>query len=175
MKILAIDPGFDVTGWAFFSWDHRPLTLQDALDGLKRPGEISTATSEPLEYRLASIGFQASHLVGTIEPDAIVVEMPTFAGSYTGGRERRAGVNKLYMAIGALLSHFEGAPVFTRPAIKKPKAERHELLALAARSLSFELPTGPRGGERQDMWDAIWLGCEFILDHWFVRPEKNHG
>ena len=68
------------------------------------------------------------------------------------------------MAIGAILANTGGVPVLEVRALTTPKETRHELLENAARMAGKELPVGPRGGKREDAWDAIWLGCQVLLE-----------
>lgn len=163
---LAIDPGFDVTGWAVFrsgNLNLRPATLNDALGLLVDSGQVETSTADADAARLASLGIRIRQLCIEWDITTAYVELPAFEGSYTGGKERRAGVNKLYMALGVILSRIPGE-VIGLPAIRAPKETRHQLLEHAARVNGMELPAGPRGGAREDTWDAIWLGCQGLME-----------
>lgn len=167
MKMIALDPGIDVTGWASFRSrgpPNTPNTLNEALRRLTGAGELTTTTSDPDHQRLFDLGLQVRNLVSGYGPDIVVVEVPAFIGDYGGRGERRAAVNRLYMALGAILGRLGGVEVVGRPAIRTPKETRHELLHTAARASGLELPYGPRGGAREDTWDAIWVGCEALLD-----------
>ena len=163
MILLAIDPGFDVTGWAAFETDGTPATLQDALKGLVDAGEIETNTKESNPERLEWLGM-AINAFPTQHLDHIAIELPAYSGNFGNDAKRRGSVNKLYMAIGAILANTGGVPVLEVRAITTPKETRHELLANAARIARKVLPIGPRGGKREDAWDAIWLGCQVLLE-----------
>jgi Holliday junction resolvasome RuvABC endonuclease subunit len=163
--LLAIDPGLDVTGWALFKTNgHRPATLNDALTRLCDSGQLITAPHETLSFRLAHLSVEVGHLAALRDPGWVAVEMPAYAGAYSGGRERQVSVGKLYMAIGAILAALDPRDVVQVPAIRQPKAVRHELLEAAAREALVALPTGPRGGAREDIWDAIWLGVTALME-----------
>jgi len=166
MNILAIDPGFDTTGWAVFRCrpDQLPQTLNHALGLLHATGEICTSTADPDHVRLASLAQQMKNLLEAYFPVLVYLERPAYAGDYGGRRARRAEVNKLYMAIGALQAVIRGPQLFTVPAIRTPKDTRHQLLSHAAQVSRVSLPEGPRGGARQDQLDAIWLGCQALLE-----------
>jgi len=178
MILLALDPGFDATGWAVFDLAAPPRTLQDAVSGLKEAGEIITKPADPDALRLSQIGGQVHFLLTMWNPAGIAVEVPSYSGTYGRNTASRASLNKLFMAIGAILSRAPGERVLTVPALTTPKETRHELLANAARMVAKELPTGPRGGSREDAWDAIWLGCQVLLERWSsINPLErlNHA
>jgi hypothetical protein len=50
------------------------------------------------------------------------------------------------------------------PALTTPKETRQELLERSAEMVNIELPTGPRGGKMEDARDAIWIGCQAMLE-----------
>ncbi len=165
MKLLAIDPGMDDTGYAVFLPCCRPRTVNDALRALLESGTISTDTRDTDPERLASLGLQIRHLVEAHGPSLAAVEVPAYAGNYGGRQARRAGVNKLFQAIGAIFSRLAGVEVLTVPALNTKKETRHQLLDHAAQVIGVELPQGPRGGSREDEWDAIWIGVQTLLEH----------
>ena len=166
MILLAIDPGFDVTGWALFEHkgDRTPATLQDALRAWVDAGEITTDTKSADPERLDILGLAFRAKVAVSEPTHIAIEMPAYSGDYGNDPKRRKGVNKLYMAIGAILANTGGVPVLEVRALTTPKETRHELLANAARMAGEVLPVGPGGGKREDAWDAVWLGCQVLME-----------
>ena len=89
------------------------------------------------------------------------IEIPAYAGSYTGGKERFKGVAKLLMATGAITGgcSIGGSDVHTIRASGAPKEQEHAILASV---MGKNLPKGPRGGKLEDQWDAIWLGLRVI-------------
>jgi len=169
MILLAIDPGFDVTGWAVFEFlgdRPPPATLQDALRTWGGAGEIITTTEDTDARRLDILGGRVLQFVESHyrDPVTIAIELPAYSGTYGRDTASRASLNKLYMAIGAILANTGGVPVLEVRAITTPKETRHELLENAARMAGKVLPIGPRGGKREDAWDAIWLGCQVLLE-----------
>jgi len=166
MILLAIDPGFDCTGWAVF--DHKgdriPSTLQDALRALSDCGEVVTDTGQTNSRRLCKLGLGFRTIKADLDLDAIAIEIPAYSGDYGNDAKRRGSVNKLYMAIGAILANTGGVPVLEVRALTTPKETRHELLDNAARMAGEVLPVGPRGGKREDAWDAVWLGCQVLME-----------
>lgn len=165
MRLVSIDPGIDVCGLCAFEWrlERTPVSFDEAVGALLEVHEITTAPDDELPTRLASLGLQATSFLRTWDPLVVVVEVPAFHGSYTGGRERRQGVNKLYQALGAILSR-TGARTLSVPAPRIPKAQRHRLLEHAARMAKVELPYGARGAKREDVWDAIWIGAQALTE-----------
>lgn len=176
MKLLTFDPGFDVTGWATFHLNSLPSTMQEIIAGLTDCGQIATDPKHPIHHRMHVLGMQVRTTVIGTDWDAIAIEMPAYSGDYGDNRGRRASVNKLYMAVGAILAHTAGEEVIPVPALTVPKETRHELLSRAAEMAGVELPTGPRGGKHEDAWDAIFLGCQLIMDRGaflFAQPKRN--
>jgi len=164
VKLIAFDPGFDVTGWAIFNPCRPPDTLQSAVGALSECGEIRTELGDSHPQRISHLGSQVHFLLTIHNPDFVVLELPAYEGDYGNDRRRRPGVNKLYMAIGAIMAHTHGERVVTVKAPGQAKSFRHELLASAARMAEVELPEGPRGGVREDAWDAVWAGCSVLLE-----------
>jgi hypothetical protein len=164
VNVLAFDPGFDDTGWAVFSLVRPPGTLNEAVKRLRDSGTISTRPELADADRLFSLGLRVRNLIVEWDPVVAYVELPSFEGSYTGGKERRRGVNRLYMALGAILCRLHSGLVVGVPAIRSPKETRHQLLRHAAGVEGIDLPEGPRGGVREDEWDAIWLGASALLE-----------
>lgn len=165
-SLIFIDPGIDVTGVAKFAWEKKPRTLQGALGCLVFTRSIETKPGVALGDRLSELGSRASLL----DADEFFVEVPTRSGMY--GRHRgldaqmAESLGKLYMAIGAIcggIGTVQGHPPQTVPASGISKDVRHGYLEDAAKVLGIPLPEGPRGGKREDEYDALWGGCQELL------------
>lgn len=166
--MIAIDPGIDTTGVAVFDlerWEDAGGTknnLGRALRAFELHYEITTSPDDELAERLIRLHYAVAEIVADQNPEVAYVEMPAYHGSYSGGTERRRGVNKLYMALGAILSGLSATTVVEMPAIRQPKKHRHELLEAAASVEDVPLPLGPRGGVPEDVWDALWVGIQAL-------------
>lgn len=170
MIAVCIDPGYDDTGLAIF---HVPdgveqSTPEARLRMLQSSHTLSTLVEDPPQTRLRALSVQLDAYIGHI-PEGVEVqayfEMPARDGDYgRTGKRNRASVNKLYMAIGALLATLarREIPVTTVKALTTKKEQRHEILELLERTTKVELPRGPRGGIRHDEWDAIMVGVTEI-------------
>ena len=162
--LIFIDPGLDVTGIAKFAWsEEKPQTFQEALGCMVFTRSIETSPDQSIESRLADIAAR----VALLDADEFYVEHPSYAGSYKRGKELAVvrSIAKLYLAIGAIHGGLAcGSTVATPvPAPRMSKKVRHGLLADAARMADIPLPEGPRGGKREDEWDAIFGGCQELL------------
>jgi len=179
--MIAIDPGLDCTGLARFRMSVTPpRTLNAAVELLDSTGKISTQPGATIERRLGIIAHEISQLDGA---QLIVVEVPPYDGPYTGDRRRQSGVTRLYMAIGAILGGAacreptslttmhdpDSGRVVTVPVITEAKSFRNGLLKAAG----CELPAGPRGGIEQDKADAIWIGCQWMLNPPALMPQTT--
>ncbi len=163
--LIFLDPGIDCTGVAKFAWDKKPTTLQEALGCLVFTRSIETSPGMDLGDRLLEIGQRVSCL----DADDFIVEIPTVAGMYKRNKgldvQMAKSITKLYMAIGTIFGAI-GADGRDAKAVAAPhvsKDLRHEYLEGAARLLNIGLPEGPRGGKREDEYDAIWGGCQELL------------
>ena len=157
MIAFGVDPGIDDTGVAVFDVER---TQAEGLKGLYLSDTIQTDAKTPLPLRLAHIAITFGDLLELHEPAYVFMEMPAYAGDYGGKKRRRQDLNKLYMAIGALVGitgHY-GVDVVELEADHMRKDLRHEQLKVMAIAAGIELPTGARGGKRDDEWDAIWTG-----------------
>lgn len=177
--VAAIDPGLDEMGAAhFLAPHHRPTTLDDAIQTLQAGAGVASFPPEPVAARLKAIGWTARQVArGAAD---VVIEVPATDGLYA--RRRRDGkrlaalarsLNRFHLALGATIIGAGGGTVKVGelpPNIRLvkadgvPKAERQELLRHVGRDLpDGYLPVGPRGAVLDDAWDAIWLGCRWIL------------
>ncbi len=164
--LIFLDPGIDCTGVAKFAWDKKPTTLQEALGCLVFTRSIETSPDDDLGVRLAQIGAR----VALLDADEFYVEIPTQAGMYKRHKgldvQLAKSITKLYMAIGAIFGARGGLGYIEPKAVAASmvnKELRHEYLEGAARLLKIGLPEGPRGGKREDEYDAIWGGCQELL------------
>lgn len=165
-----MDPGLATTGGADFGGPPPPGgTLTDAVRLLLDCGRVETAAATPMPARLLCLANGMRAIAAEKAPERVVIEIPTYSGQYARhGPAQRQGVNKLYQAIGALEVGLRSAvpgdiAVEQVRAIQESKETRNDLLEHSARIADIELPSGPRGGSRQNILDAIWLGCEALL------------
>jgi hypothetical protein len=188
MKTIFVDPGLDTAGIAIFELNRTPLYIgfetAAALSQLHSTGEFITEPHEPMVERLAYLTAEMQALVVEHCPVAVYMEMPAFSGSYTGGSRRDDDVAVLYQAIGALqagvgigFSKLEMQPVFftvraPNTGRTKRKEERFEVLEQAAKKLGTELPRGPKGGKKEDVWDAMFLGVKILTTRIYADLKK---
>lgn len=159
MRIVAIDPGIDITGLAALEYQE-DATFDQAVGALVATGEATTSASDDMPSRLASLALQVRAFLVEHDPAVVVVEVPSFHGNYSH-RNNRKSVNKLYQSLGAILAQ-TGSRTLCVPAPKSPKATRHQLLEYAAKVADVSLPRGRRGAKREDAWDAVWIGAQAI-------------
>lgn len=171
MNVVSFDPGIDATGWACLKVGRGShANINAAVRGLIAYGEIETDPGETMPERLAGVAKEVSLLIREKRPTYVILETPSYAGAYTGGKERFRSVAKLYQAIGAIqaaaaLELWSSGQVVRVPAIRQPKEVRHGLLQDAFRKVGLDWPEGPRGGQREDAVDAIWVGVQWILEN----------
>lgn len=163
--VLFVDPGLDDVGWAVFRGRRTRATINEVLRSFVASGTISTDPTERLAYRLVRIAhsIQATARVHHIE--SAWVEVSPYPGQHASrGRKARQSVNRLYMATGAILAAPEGVGADTQVvnALTTPKEQRHAILLAAMEKEGIDIPRGPRGGAREDEWDAIWLGVQVL-------------
>ncbi|MEW6412345.1 MAG: crossover junction endodeoxyribonuclease RuvC [Candidatus Zixiibacteriota bacterium] len=67
MRILGIDPGLNITGYAVIEDNCDTITVQEA-------GIVRTDGSDPMETRLHHIGQELEAIIDQFRPDAVAVE-----------------------------------------------------------------------------------------------------
>jgi hypothetical protein len=167
MRILGIDPGYDVVAACVLNLHEPPNTLQDALRGYVRCKRVQTNLRDERSDRLAEISSWTAANLELI--DVVVVEVPAIHGKYAryaNHKISRKGVDLLHCALGAILAAagMSDAEVVELAADTMRKGQRHALLETAARQVGLSLPEGPRGGKREDEWDAIWTAARWALN-----------
>jgi hypothetical protein len=161
LRLHSLDPGYDGMGmatWSLKEWNEGPSSAERALRVLMN-SETLIPPKKGMVTRLTYIGDALSKRVRS--GDHVVIEYPAYAGQYKRGRPKaQSTLNKLYAAIGAAVASCAGvgADVELVKASRARKAERIDTLRLVAKASGMALPLGPRGGKREDEWDAIWLG-----------------
>ena len=163
MKIIAIDPGLDVTGVALFDLDrfHELGGTSDAAyKAFAGCTTVSTSPAEPMEARHAEIHLDLLELLAPDDVTLAYLELPAFTGDYDGTPTRRETMHRMLEARGAILGALGMAclPVVQVRAGQSSKEHREEVLERGFNAAGLKLPRGPRGGKREDEWDAIWLG-----------------
>jgi hypothetical protein len=161
IRVLAVDPGWDGLGLALFHFALRaPTTLQDAVRGLRAAEQVDRLGGMANQAERASAIRAEVEVFGRRQKsnpsEYLVVEQPPFDGDYHGDKARRGGVNKLYMAIGAVLAAAGVGEPMLLPVVRTPKAERQAYLHAAG--LSEDV--------RGDAADAVWIGAQ-----WALSPE----
>lgn len=191
--LVAVDPGVDAAGVACFQLSKAEagarLFFPDWRAGegfarvMARLGPtlvIRTKPSEDLVDRLDAIGSRFARFTEDTHPIAtILLERPSMPGSYAARRGRQqtkgtinaAAMEKLYLALGVLLSaslcHSElttDGRVELVPAPRQKKALRH--LAVCAELHRQKHPLVAQGAKRlsPDLLDAVYLGASWLSD-----------
>ena len=99
--IIGIDPGLAFTGWSVFQIPQSFLrgrgtaSTTQLLRCLTDAGEITTTPQFKDPVRLWRLSTQVSTIMHQVRPDLVYVELPPFAGSYTGDQRRMADVSRL--------------------------------------------------------------------------------
>lgn len=162
----AIDPGFDLLALAVFEYNTEvptPADFGSRLGLLWKTEEIVTDAQAPLFERVEHIAWALQRKLLEFDVDRVFLELPSKPGAYKRNRglslAMADGMRKLHLAIGAVVAVCSYLGVDVVPVSSGvPKAERQAMLKNAAKLEGVELPTGPRGGVRHDLWDAIYLG-----------------
>lgn len=169
MIFLAIDPGMDLVAVAVFdSSTAKPGSLGGALKGWTHMLTFSTDSSKPTNDRCAEISDFVAQAVRDHGASVAFIEEPAKSGAYARNKGLHSaiadGLMKLNRGIGAIAAgaHAGGARLVEMPANRARKEDRHNLLRMAATRAGIGLPVGPRGGKREDEWDALWIGCEVV-------------
>lgn len=175
-RLLACDPGLDVTGVAVFRLDgwHPREPWADVLGRLERAEPIRTAPTEPLPVRLARLGERLVEIMGEMGVSRVVVEVPATHSAYVRLRQQqrtKGTINgiplaKLGYAIGALMSGAARAigaeAVIAQKASTRPKLTRitEVKVELARRGHPLGLARRPS----PDVLDAVSLGALYLTD-----------
>ena len=164
MKILAVDPGLDDTGWACFDYDRflrLGATPQAGILALVDSGTIHTSPKDNLVDRIQDLAREMDRVLSHHKPVFAVLEAPSYSGDYGPTKKARSSLNGLYVALGGILAVLVAhTDVDLQPASRTPKAQRLASLEMthSATPDAPPLPKGPRGGKREDEMDAIHLG-----------------
>ena len=192
MIMLAVDPGLDGVGGAFFDVRQFRLSSRSPVEAIKSwvgTFNLTTDPKDPLPHRLGELSLEIADLINCLRPEErprlIYIEEPSYTGDYQKGRKNRNEVNRLYMAIGALIAgvhasepvrrpgpHYVRPLLYLVPADRTRKGSRINSLESIAHIAGRKLPTGPRGGVTgviADQRDAIYIGWSCLLS----RVEKD--
>lgn len=166
MRIAFLDPGLDVTGFSVLEYDGSGANLNRAIHHLVDAGDIRSSSKDPLYVRLQTLGETLDRLLEGHGVFATFVEKPAYAGNYRGtGKSRQKTMQAMLLATGALwLAAAAHGGVWWVDATRTSKDHDHFLLLELAKTEGVHLPEGPRGGKREDAWDAIWLGLRWLQD-----------
>lgn len=171
MNILAVDPGLDATGVAVLDYAmfvRLGATPQAGIRALMHSDTITTSPDRPYPERIFTLCQELHRKALVFDCQWGVMEWPAYHGTYGRGTASRPSLNALYLAMGAVLATMTstmGADVAVHQVGQTSKAERHGMLEQAHSDVPGlkPLPTGPRGGRREDELDAIYLGWWAML------------
>lgn len=177
-KLLALDSGIDVTGWALFAIpDCRPWTVDDYRKAFLAKGSLRTKPSETLPQRLMGLHVQLRRLVSE-QPmiDVLLVEIPKFDGQnrekLSRARTRdgfaKADVATMNRAIGALLL---SGVLCGIPEVIPKRASGVEKKVKSAWALNI-WPEFGDGNSNADERDALHLGALSLAE--YVAPRLAH-
>ena len=186
MHVISVDPGLDGIGVAVWDADRfdelrreiRP-ELAAALRALAGVFLVTTDPGDPIDVRLAEIAAEMRRAAEEWQPAIAYVETPAYTGDYGDDRSRRGNTNKLYMGLGAVLAGLGSVRpslhVVTLRAGQERKSDRRMILEQNARVAGVRLPEGPRGGERRDEVDAIWIGAYGLTERLHRDLRERRG
>lgn len=172
-RILTLDPGIDVTGWAAFELPGRPiLATREYRAAYLAHGSLRSRIEDTTDARLRALHDRLGDVLAEQLIDHAYLELPAITGSYarTEAKEQGRGFHNkyssvLHQAIGGLLlsCNLRGLPVTGLPAIKTRKGGKS----------AFALTVWPElgnGKSNADERDALHLGC-WILQRSRLWPD----
>ena len=145
MRILGIDPGLAIVGWAVI----------DSERGQLRPvayGAITTPAHTPVEFRLNMIKTDLETIIDKYSPDEMAIEELFFNTNITTGitvAEARGVILCTAHAKGLKISEYTPLQV-KQAVVGYGKAEKHQVIALVTSILKLKNPPKP-----DDTADAV--------------------
>lgn len=189
--LVALDPGLDGTGVAVFD---RALyaglahsAANNAARALLRLDLWESDPSGSIEARVLEIVDQLRRELAELGAAEVVIEVPSYTGTYAGKSGMADGLAKLNRLIGGLLVGAayrgqrvrtlvpDGIPMALRAAFRDVKAYRRagvrELFRLAGRGKGDIPGWGMRAElSNQDKIDAVWAGLRALGAPTFLPP-----
>ncbi len=154
--VLAVDPGLNSAGFAWFGWTELSKTMPPSRVGLVKPKR-----SETLGERMQAIaaGVWAGRIIGCTHRCHVhlVVEMPHYQENAAAGFGWKTGdLQKLTLLVGYLVSDDWGAVTLATPRDWKGQLPKHVIIERITNRL------GERACNRlnieKDAWDAVGIG-----------------
>lgn len=145
MRILGIDPGLAIVGWA----------VLDSERGQLRPvayGAITTPAHTPVEFRLNMIKTDLETIIEKYSPDEMAIEELFFNTNITTGitvAEARGVILCTAHAKGLKISEYTPLQV-KQAVVGYGKAEKHQVIAMVTSILKLKNPPKP-----DDTADAV--------------------
>ena len=145
MRILGIDPGLAIVGWAVLDSDRgqlRPVAY----------GAITTPAHTPVEFRLNMIKTDLESVIDKYSPDEMAIEELFFNTNITTGitvAEARGVILCTAHAKGLKISEYTPLQV-KQAVVGYGKAEKHQVIAMVTSILKLKKPPKP-----DDTADAV--------------------
>ena len=145
MRILGIDPGLAIVGWAVIDSDRGRLTPVAY-------GAITTPAHTPVEFRLNMIKIDLESIIDKYQPDEMAIEELFFNTNITTGitvAEARGVILCTAHAKGVKISEYTPLQV-KQAVVGYGKAEKHQVIAMVTSILKLKKPPKP-----DDTADAV--------------------
>ena len=145
MRILGIDPGLAIVGWAVLDSDRGRLTPVAY-------GAITTPAHTPVEFRLNMIKSDLETIIEKYQPDEMAIEELFFNTNITTGitvAEARGVILCTAHAKGVKISEYTPLQV-KQAVVGYGKAEKHQVIAMVTSILKLKKPPKP-----DDTADAV--------------------
>ena len=145
MRILGIDPGLAIVGWAVIDSDRGRLSPVAY-------GAITTPAHTPVEFRLNMIKNDLESVIEKYQPDEMAIEELFFNTNITTGitvAEARGVILCTAHAKGVKISEYTPLQV-KQAVVGYGKAEKHQVIAMVTSILKLKKPPKP-----DDTADAV--------------------
>ena len=145
MRILGIDPGLAIVGWAVIDSDRGRLSPVAY-------GAITTPAHTPVEFRLNMIKIDLESIIDKYQPDEMAIEELFFNTNITTGitvAEARGVILCTAHAKGVKISEYTPLQV-KQAVVGYGKAEKHQVIAMVTSILKLKKPPKP-----DDTADAV--------------------
>ena len=163
MRILGIDPGLAIVGWAVLDSDRGRLTPVAY-------GAITTPAHTPVEFRLNMIKSDLETIIEKYQPDEMAIEELFFNTNITTGitvAEARGVIIMTGQEMGVEL--FEYTPLQVKQAVVGyGRAEKKQVISMVTRLLGLPAPPKP-----DDTADALAIaichahsGCSRLANYY---------
>ena len=145
MRILGIDPGLAIVGWAVIDSDRGRLSPVAY-------GAITTPAHTPVEFRLNMIKIDLETIIDKYQPDEMAIEELFFNTNITTGiavAEARGVILCTAYEKGLKISEYTPLQV-KQSVVGYGKAEKHQVIAMVTSILKLKNPPKP-----DDTADAV--------------------